>query len=177
MTNRLSRSIARITLGLTLFTGVGEPGTRATASTKSPSSGSRPIKEFSLVVSLPKKVFRHGEPIGASIEFRNLAGPEMTIWISGFWPNHKVVVKDEAGIEPPLTDLGKRGRDAFSPGGGRDKNFPRIVKRGGKYGIVADITYIYDLAPGEYRLEVTYDDEHGPTPLRITSDSVKFRVK
>ncbi len=179
MMYRLSQPLVMIALGLAIFTGVGAYGTRAMASTKGAPSGSRPLKEYSLVVSLPREVFRPGEPIKASIEFRNLAGPEVTIWISGFWPNHKVVVKDEAGVEPPLTDLGKRGRQAFSPGGGRDKNYPHIVKRGGKYSIAANanIAELYDLTPGKYRLEVTYDDEQGPTPLRITSSSVEFQVK
>ena len=178
MMYRLSQPLVLIALGLAIFTGVGAYGTRAMASTKGAPSGSRPLKEYSLVVSLPREVFHPGEPIKASIEFRNLAGPEVTTWISGFWPNHKVVVKDEAGVEPPLTGIGKICRQAFSPGGARRKNIPNIVKRGGKYSNgAADIAELYDLAPGKYRLEVTYDDEQEPTPLRITSNSVKFQVK
>lgn len=178
MTHRLSRPVAAIALAFTLFTGVGGHGTRALAMIKGSPSGLRPVKPYALVVSLPKTAYRPGEQITSSIEFRNLGGPEVTIWISGTWPNHKVVVMDEAGVEPPLTDFGKSRRDAFSPGGGRDKNYPRIVKRGEKYRYdVGDINKLYDLAPGKYRLEVTYDDEQGPTPLRITSNPVKFEVK
>ncbi|MBX6315012.1 MAG: hypothetical protein IRY99_19170 [Isosphaeraceae bacterium] len=131
------------------------------------------------VLTVPKEVFRPGEPIPLTLKFDNRSGRPVTIWSSGFWPNHRVVVMDERGEEAPLTDIGKERRDLFAPGGARDKNAPRVLSAGETYreGLDLDVTRLYRLGPGRYHVQVTYHDIQGPTPLRVTSNAAAFEIK
>lgn len=112
------------------------------------------------------------------LEFVNKSQFPFTFWCSGFWPNHRFEVKDEAGEEAPLTAFGRGCRVAFSPDGGRDKNAPLIIKPGGRYKEAElDLSKIYRLGVGKYRVRITYDERQGPTPLCVTSNTVAFVVQ
>ncbi len=136
--------------------------------------------ECLLNVRLPKATYERGEKIIPEIEYANQSGRDLSIWSSGFWPNHKVIVKDEAGNSPPLTAKGKQCRDAFAPGGDRDKNSPIIVEAGKirRAGAEIDVASLFELDPGkQYALEIVYDDRQEPTPLKMNSRAVKFEVR
>jgi hypothetical protein len=89
------------------------------------------------------------------------------------------VVTDERGEEPPLTEGGRGRRDAFAPNGERGKNIPIEIQPGRSFrerdGI--DLNRLYRLAPGRYSVQVTYHDEQGPTPLKLTTGAVAFTVR
>lgn len=125
-------------------------------------------------ISLAQKQYKVGAPIVVQYEIRNFGKQPATVWHSGFWPNHLIVVKDAAGKEPPLTAFGKQTRNAFSPNGPRDKNYPVKLTPGqgdktlGKY----DLRMLFDLStPGKYTVEYVYD-EGDP----VNSNVVKFEV-
>jgi hypothetical protein len=145
-----------------------------------------------LELSLPRHAFLRDELIGFDLRLVNASGDPVTIWVSGFWPNHRIIVRDEGGDEAPLTELGRSLMRAFSPGGGRDKNFPRVIQPGDSYdrlsvdrpGVKRDpqrwgygLSDLYQLAAGKYRVEVTYHDERAPTPMKVTSNAVEFEVR
>lgn len=71
--------------------------------------------ECALLVRFPKTTCECGEKIVPEIERQNQSGRDLTIWSSGFWTNHKVIVKDKAGDSPRLAEKGKHCRDAFAP--------------------------------------------------------------
>src|SRR5205085_1601682 len=84
----------------------------------------REVKGLRAKITLKKPRFLVGEPIQVHYVVRNVASVAQTIWHSGFWPNHLVLVKEANGKEAPLTGVGQAVRHAFAPDGVRDKNFP-----------------------------------------------------
>lgn len=170
------RALAMLVASLAGFLGswrhaVAEPGP--------PDAMSRTSRGMIYTVSLATTTFRHSEPIRLEAKFENGSRAPVTIWISGFWPNHRVVVKDKAGQEPALTKEGEARRKAFAPQGGRDKNAPHILNPGEIYrdSIEVDLNRLYRLGPSHYTVEVTYEDDQGPTPLRVTSKAISFEIK
>jgi hypothetical protein len=145
----------------------------------SPSQGpSRPVAMVELVVKLSAPLQGAGKPVRLTTEIRNGTDREVTVWQSGFWPNHRVVVTDEADQEPPLTAFGKTCRAAFDPNGDRDKNSPHIVRPGESWtGPGCDLNALYDFKPGIYHVFIVYEDQQKPTPLKLTSDVVAFQLK
>ncbi len=134
---------------------------------------------YALVASLSRTSVKDGDPILLSVTFQNHSDKPVTIYLAGFWRNHKVVVTDEHGNEPRLTDFGRVRREAFSPYGSRDKNAPHVVKKGDSWetGKDFDLAKLHDLTPGHYKVVVTYDDRFPPTPTRATSSPVAFEVE
>jgi hypothetical protein len=128
--------------------------------------------------SLPRRQFHAGEPIKLSLHFTNLSDQPVTIWQSGFWPNHRVLLTDEEGREPPLTNEGRERLAAFSPEGERSKNVPRVLQAGRSMVEMRslDLTELYEVKKGRYRVRVTYHDLQGPTPLRLISNTLAFEV-
>lgn len=138
----------------------------------------------SLALKLEKATYRQKdtEPIKAQLTFRNrLFDESITIWSSGFWTNHRLIVKDERGKESlELTDLGKKYMGMFSPKGGpRDKNAPIVVPPGESHieRVPGDLKQLYKFKPGKYTLQVLYEDTRPPTPLRVFSNRVEFTIE
>ncbi|MDR3622473.1 MAG: hypothetical protein P4L85_24190 [Paludisphaera borealis] len=135
--------------------------------------------ECLLLVSLPKTTYKRGEKIIPEIVYKNQGGRDLTIWNIGFFGNHQVVIKDEAGDSPPLTAAGTRCREAFSQGRIRDRSKPTVIKPGKSYlvALKLDVASLYQLESGkQYALEIVYDDHSEPTPLKLTSKAVRFEV-
>jgi hypothetical protein len=145
---------------------------------QNPDDQKAPQQDVSAVASLSKKTFKHGEPISVSFTITNRSGGQITIWLSGFWPNHYINVRDQNGIEPPLTAVGQERRKAFQPSGPRRKNIPFVLKPNDVFqnDIRPDLSDLYQLGPGRYTVEITYDDRQSPTPLSVTSAAVAFDV-
>jgi hypothetical protein len=170
------------TLLLSISLAIGFVGFNSPSPQKLPPRPATPvISKCELVVGLPKLIFREGEPIPLACAIVNRSDRPITIWWSGFWPNHLLRVVDEQGIEQPLTDLGQRARRRFSPGGDRNENAPIVVNPGNLKPIVGqgimdiDIAKLYRLKPGNYRVNVTYEEKAGETMI-ITSNTVVFKV-
>lgn len=128
---------------------------------------------------LNKATYRSGEPIQLSLSFENPTEAAVTIWLSGFWPNHEILVTDDAGEEPPLTEDGKRRRAAFAPDGERDKNAPRVLSPGMRYRDAKglDLTDLYRFEKGTYQVRAAYHDMQEPTPLYAATKAIAFEVK
>ncbi len=129
--------------------------------------------------SLDKTEYRVGDPIRLSLSFENPTDAEVTLWHSGFWPNHQVVLRDDSGREAPLTEAGRQKRAAFAPEGARDKNAPRRLAPSEEYREAAgiDLPELYQLDRGTYKLVVIYHDMQRPTPLRVATRSIEFKVR
>jgi RNA polymerase sigma factor (sigma-70 family) len=137
------------------------------------------VKGLRARVSLLRDKFTVGDPIEASYLVKNVSKEEQTLWHSGFWPNHQVIVRDLAGKEPPLTDFGRQARRAFSPGGERTKNFPVKVPPGGEDATEGklDLLRLYDLSnPGLYSVQYIYEEKQGGWEGRLPSNVVRFEV-
>jgi hypothetical protein len=137
------------------------------------------VKGLRAKVTLDKPKYMVGEPIKVTYRVKNVSEVNQVLWHSGFWPNHQVLVQDARGKEPPLTAWGQQGRRAFSPGGGRDKNFPLELKAGdedateGAY----DLMKIYDLSrPGRYTVQYVYEEKQGGWQGRLPSNKADFEV-
>lgn len=130
-------------------------------------------------VKLERRKFNYGDPIVASFEIKNGSAEPITLWLSGFWLNHCVVVRDQTGVEPRLTPMGQERREAFQPNGPRRKNIPLAIKPSKSYqsDLNLNLNDLYRLEPGIYKVEITYDDQQPPTPLRVTSPAVPFEIK
>lgn len=136
-------------------------------------------KKMELTLKLAQETYAPGKPIQVSSSLRNGTDAEITIWLSGYWPNHRVTVADANGNEPELTKLGKTCRDAFHPNGGRDKNAPHKIRPGDSYAAYPkiDLNTHFQLKPGRYRVVIVYDDSQKPTPMKVTSDALPFEIK
>ncbi len=130
---------------------------------------------------LPRDRFRAKEPILIKLIFINQTKNSITIWKSGFWPNHLVEVFDEFGREAKLSDEGFTRRQAYDPktNRGRDKNAESVLTPNESMDdlIITDIKSLYLLNLGNYTLRVTYCDFQGPTPIKITSNIVSFKIE
>ena len=130
-------------------------------------------------VSLVKESVAAGLPVEIRYVKRNVSNAELKIWHSGFWPNHKIVVKDSTGREAALTAHGKQCRDAFNPGGGRDKNFPLMLKAGEEDSSEGstDLGRLVDLStPGKYTVEIIYAEKQGGWEGRVVSNAAAFEI-
>lgn len=139
-----------------------------------------PANSCRLALKLAQKEYKEGEPIAISLRFRNASSVPVTIWSSGFYVNHNVIVTDDDREVVQTTEFGKRCQEMFdSPSGARGKNFPIEIAPGEtcSEGSVADLTRLYVLKPGRYQVRVIYRDEHPPTPVQVTSNSVAFEVQ
>src|SRR5262249_43475252 len=118
-----------------------------------------------------------GEAIEVGYLVKNVSKEEQTVWHSGFWPNHEVLVKDADGKEPPLTVFGRQCRKACSPGGERGKNVPwRVRPGGGEAAYEAyDLTKLYDLTKtGRYTVQYVYEEKQGGWEGRLPSNEAAF---
>jgi uncharacterized protein (DUF2141 family) len=141
--------------------------------------GKADSKVCQLVLKLARSSFKEGAPIKLDLVFRNLSKHSITIWFSGFWPNHQIKVVNEQGQMAPMTAFGERCWSiAGKASRERDKNYPRVVSPGGtlRDGSPADLTTLYTLKPGKYTVTVVYHDEQGPTPIKAVSNPVEFEV-
>jgi hypothetical protein len=130
-------------------------------------------------ISLATQNFLIGERIDVKYKVKNVSSGEQIIWHSGFWPNHLMLVRDADGKEPPLTWMGQRYREAFSPGGPRDKNAPVAVPPGGEDAAYEeyDLTKLYELIKaGTYTVQYIYDEEQGGWEGRLKSNMVAFEL-
>ena len=137
------------------------------------------VKGLRARVSLAKEKFPAGEPIAVRYVVKNVSQEEQTLWDSGFWPNHLIIVHDAAGKEPPLTAFGLQCRQAFSPGGERGKNARVKVPAGGEDATYEryDLTKLYDLSmPGRYTVQYVYEEKQGGWEGRLPSNEVAFEV-
>jgi hypothetical protein len=119
-----------------------------------------------------------GEPVVLRYSIQNVEKQEATIWISGFWPNHRVRVVHQAGQPATLTEFGKQCEAAFSPGGPRDKNVRQKLEAGDTYDRYAPIQLdrLFQLPAGTYQVRVEYHESAGPTPAQVLSNELTFRV-
>jgi RNA polymerase sigma factor (sigma-70 family) len=137
------------------------------------------VKGLRARIKLGANKFAVGDPIPVVYVVRNVSKFEQVIWHSGFWPNHLIIVKDADGKEPLPTEFGKQCRQAFSPGGPRDKNVPVKVPAGGEDGAYEkyDLTKLYDLAkPGRYTVQYLYEEKQGGWEGRLPSNEAPFEI-
>lgn len=133
-------------------------------------------------LALSKSKFAVGETIRLSYTKRNVSPDDLTIWHSGFWPNHRVIVRKQAGEEPELLSLGMSGQEKFTPTGPRKKNFPVTLKPSEEDSSEGgfDLIELYDLSePGSYQVWILYEEATGITGWqgRLQSNRVAFEVK
>lgn len=143
--------------------------------------GGSQIARLTLKLDKATQKEKEPKPIKLELKYTNrLLDDPITIWRSGFWPNHKVLVESEENdAEVPLTDMGKQYMKAFSPNGGRDKNVPRVIPAGESYiePTPVDLGLLYKLKPGKYRVQVLYEDDQPPTPFHLRSNQVAFTIE
>jgi hypothetical protein len=127
-------------------------------------------------VTAEKAEFKAGERIYIRYQIKNIDDEARTVWHSGFWPNHKIVVLDGDGKEAAPTAAGRERRGAFAPGGPRDKNVPVKLNRGD----VDDAWVAYDLRelfvldqPGKYTVQYHYEETKGEA---VKSNVLEFKV-
>jgi uncharacterized protein (TIGR03067 family) len=137
------------------------------------------VKGLRARVSFAKEKFPAGEPIAVKYVVTNVSQQEQTLWHSGFWPNHLIIVHDAAGMDAPLTAFGRQCRQAFSPGGERGKNAPVRVPAGGEDAAYEkyDLTKLYDLSmPGRYTVQYVYEEKQGGWVGKLPSNEAAFEV-
>lgn len=131
----------------------------------------------SLQITLEGARIRLGSSVPMSIQARNASHNQIVIWMSGFWPNHRVIVADTDGIELPLSPMGRERRRRFEETGYRRKNTPLTLQpRGVWTWPVIDIAQLYELRTGSYMVQVVYDETRAPNPSCVASNIVAFEI-
>lgn len=133
---------------------------------------------FRAHLAIDKLEFAVGEPVVLRYRIQNVDKQDATIWISGFWPNHRVRLVHQDGRPATPTAFGKQCDAAFRPGGSRDKNVRHELQPQATYDQFApiNINRLFQLPPDTYRAQVEYHETAGPTPAHVISDEVTFRV-
>jgi RNA polymerase sigma factor (sigma-70 family) len=135
------------------------------------------VKGLRAKVTLAKAKFAVGEAIEVGYVVKNVSKDEQTVWHSGFWANHLILVKDADGKEPALTEFGKARHKAFSPGGERGKNAPVKVPAGGEDTAYEnyDVTWLYNISKsGRYTVQYIYEEKQGGWEGRLPSNEAAF---
>ncbi len=130
-------------------------------------------------VLLAREKIPVGSPAQVKYCVKNVSKGELTLWHSGFWLNHQIIVHDADGKEPPLNAIGAAGRKAFSPGGDRDKNFKVKLAPGAEDDTEGafDLTWVYDLSkPGHYTVQYIYEEKQGGWEGRLPSNEAAFEI-
>jgi hypothetical protein len=119
-----------------------------------------PSKGLVTRLEIAETKFKVGEPIQVRYTKTNVSDRPLTLWHSGFWPNHRIRVCDQRGELAPLTEQGQLRFKAFAPGGGRDKNFPNELAPGKDAPEPAyNLLDLYDLRkPGLYSVQYLYEE-------------------
>jgi hypothetical protein len=113
--------------------------------------------------------FGKHEPIVVHYAIQNVADKPLTVWHSGFWPNHRIDLTGPDGQPAKFVAGGEARRKAFSPGGTREKNAPLTLQPG-----ATDDAYeaynlrdIYVLsAPGKYLVQYIYQEAKEDQPVK-----------
>lgn len=137
------------------------------------------VKGLRTKVSLVKAAIAAGQPVEIRFAKRNVSKENLVVWHSGFWPNHQIVVKDAQGQNAALTAFGKQTRDAFSPGGGRDKNYSIELKPDTEDASEGsqDLLRCFDLSKlGKYTVELIYEEKQGGWEGRVVSNTASFEI-
>jgi hypothetical protein len=144
-------------------------------------------REVVAEVTLPARRFIASEKVPFAIKMTNNSPRTVVLWSSGFWPNHRIEVWDEAGRAMPLTPEGELRARSFAPGGARRKNVAIELKPGQSWPRAAEgaaqvergglgLDGLFTLKPGTFTVRVTYHDEQPPTPLKVISPKVAFVI-
>jgi hypothetical protein len=166
---KAGRTMKRLGLWVVVLTLIGAPCGAAPAPPDPALKGwGKPANGLASKIAAEKAEFKVGEKIFLRYQIKNAADEERTVWHSGFWPNHKIVVLDSTGVEVALTPLGRDRRNAFTPGGPRDKNVPMKLAPGD----VDDAWVSYDLremfildSPGKYTVQYRFEETKGDAVL------------
>ena len=139
-------------------------------------------------VTLAKNKFEVGEAVPATYVVKNVSKKEQTLWRSNFFNNNLIVVKDAAGKEPPLSELGRQCRRWFTPDvalSASAMNFRSRVPVGGEelayepaYYPKCDLTKLYDLSKlGRYTVQYIYEGKHtGAWEGQLPSNEAAFEI-
>lgn len=120
-------------------------------------------------------VFPSGQAVEVRYRIKNVSGREVTVWNSGFWPNHRLVVVDERDVEIALTEAGKEALAAFDPNGPRRKNIAVPLAPGAidvQYASL-DLRRYFQLTPGKYRARCLYHEG----PVMVWSNSLAIEIQ
>jgi hypothetical protein len=130
-------------------------------------------------VTIAQHHYAVGEPIQAKYVVKNVSKVKQTLWHSGFWPNHLILVRDAQGKKPLLTPEGRLRRRAFAPVGEWSKKIPWTLQPGaedateGNY----DLTTLFDLSnPGRYTVQYLYEARQGFWEGMLLSNTAPFEV-
>jgi len=138
-----------------------------------------PSKGLVTRIEIAGTKFKAGEPIQVRYTKTNVSAKPLSVWHSGFWPNHRIRVCDQLGELAPLTEAGKARFKAFAPGGARDKNFPMEMAPGkddateGNYNLLE----LYDLKkPGLYSVQYLYEEYQSGWQGQVWSNVVVIEI-
>jgi RNA polymerase sigma factor (sigma-70 family) len=137
------------------------------------------VKGLRARVTIAQQHYAVGEPIQAKYVVKNVSKVKQTLWHSGFWPNHLILVRDAQGKKPLLTPEGRLRRRAFAPVGEWSKKIPWTLQPGvedpteGNY----DLTTLFDLTnPGRYTVQYLYEARQGFWEGMLLSNKASFEV-
>ncbi|MDX2036463.1 MAG: hypothetical protein SFX72_07415 [Isosphaeraceae bacterium] len=121
---------------------------------------------------------RRAQPCAIELTMKNTTDKTFRIMLAGFWPNHRIILRDQAGQPPDLTEHGRLCVSVFSPGGPRDKNAPHDILPGKTYTYkTPDLAKVYQLRPGRYTVEVVYEEIVEGKRDRISSSPFDLTVQ
>jgi hypothetical protein len=125
-----------------------------------------------------KQQFAHNEPVAIHYAIQNVSDKPITIWHSGFWPNHRIDLTGPDGRPGKLIAGDEAGWKSFSPGGTREKNAPFVLAPGATDDAYEayDLRPIYDMrASGTYAVQYVYQDAKEDPP--VISNSLSITVE
>ncbi len=147
---------------------------------ESDSGYGQPSKGMASLITLEAGTFELGSPIPLYYKKRNISDAPITIWNSGFWPNHRIRVCDSIGRLIKLTDFGRVRYEAFDPGGERSKNYPSTIAPGtiDDSASPQDLAKLYEVTErGTYSVQVVYEEYQGDWEGQLWSNVIVFTIE
>ncbi len=131
------------------------------------------------VVSFPKSAYKAGELISPLYQIQNTTKTNITIWQCGFYPNHRLELKNAQGREVTMTARGKEATALFAPAGPRRKNLPVILAPGESVAVDGpeDLLALFSLEnPGSFYFRIIYQEVSDTWSGRLDSNWAVFQI-
>lgn len=170
----MSRLQSVVIFGVCLC-GVADFGCGGAPPPPSPQQWGEAAHGLAASLAAERLTFPAGQPVEVCYRIKNVSEKEQILWNCGFWPNHRLVMTDAAGVEVPLTEAGQLMQSAFDPTGPRRKNIPvRLAPAGIDAQLPKlDLRQLFKLESGTYRIRCLYHDG----AVQVWSNSLRIECQ
>ena len=128
-------------------------------------------------LSIPRRVRIAERPV-LSVVVRNSSKGPICVGDNGYVPDCRAILINRAtGKRCPFTRSGNNTINGDPPGGRSQYGIGKIEAGKSRDWNSLDLAMCYDLEPGQYMMEMTFDvDKRGPQPFTVSVKDLRFEL-